>query len=137
MKKDYQQISEMAEAELSKRMFHLKTLCDVSRVLLDQGNIDGSLRNFLLMTLGSFGVAEGFTFVDEEKALIPNKLITVGVDEETRTLIEKGCHKLLLTYDYIPTMDHVNERQRLSLFPPFITYVAKQFSMSSFPLTIK
>ncbi len=123
VQKDYQKKNEATESELSKRMFHLKTLCDVSRVLLDQGNIDDNLRNFLLMTLGSFGVVEGFTFIDEEKALIPNKLITVGIDEETRPLIEKGCQKLLVTYDYIPTMDHVNERQRLSLFPPFIAHV--------------
>ena len=124
MKEDYQEKNETAESELSKRMFHLKTLCDVSRVLLDQGNIDGTLRNFLLMTLGSFGVVEGFMFVDEEKALIPNKLIAVGIDEETRPLIEKGCQKLLVAYDYIPTMEHINEKQRLSLFPPFITHVS-------------
>ncbi len=60
----------------------------------------------------------------EEKALIPNKLIAVGIDEETRPLIEKGCHKLLVAYDYIPTMEHINEKQRLSLFPPFIAYVS-------------
>ena len=82
MKEDYQKKNEAAESELSKKMFHLKTLCDVSRVLLDQENIDGSLRNFLLMMLGSFGVVEGFMFVDEEKALIPKKLVTVGIDEE-------------------------------------------------------
>jgi len=123
VKEDYQRKNEATESELSKRMFHLKTLCDVSHVLLDQGNIDGTLRNFLLMTLGSFGVVEGFVFIDEEKALIPNKLIAVGIDEETHPLIEKACQKLLVTYDYIPDMDHVNERQGLSLFPPFITDV--------------
>ena len=123
VKEDYQRENEAAESELSKRLFHLKTLCDVSHVLLDQGNIDGTLRNFLLMTLGSFGVVEGFVFIDEEKALIPNKLIAVGIDEETHPLIEKACQKLMVTYDYIPDMDHVNERKRLSLFPPFITDV--------------
>ncbi len=50
-------------------MFHLKTLCDVSHVLLDQGNIDDTLRNFLLMTLGSFGVVEGFAFIDRRESL--------------------------------------------------------------------
>ncbi len=123
MKEDYHKENEAAESELSKRLFHLKTLCDVSHVLLDQGNIDGTLRNFLLMTLGSFGVIEGFAFIDEEKALIPNKLISVGIDEETRPLIEKGCQKLLATYEYIPAMDHVDEKQRVSLFPPFFADV--------------
>ncbi len=124
MKEDYQKKNEAAESELSKKMFHLKTLCDVSHMLLDQGNIDSILRNFLLMMLGSFGVVEGFAFIYEEKALIPKKLVTVGIDEETGLLIEKDCHKLLDTYDYIPSLEHVNERQRLSLFPPFIDYVA-------------
>jgi len=124
VKEDYRKKNEAAESELSKKMFHLKTLCDVSRVLLDQGNIDSILRNCLLMMLGSFGVVEGFAFIYEEKALIPKKLITVGIDEETGQLIEKGCHKLLDTYDYIPSLEHVNERQRLSLFPPFIDYVS-------------
>ncbi len=124
VKADYRRQNEAEASELHKRMFHLKTLCDVSHVLLDQGNIDGTLRNFLLMTLGSFGVVEGFAFIIEEKALIPQKLIAVGIDEETRPLIEKGCHKLLLAYDYIPTMEHINEKQRLALFPPFIAYVS-------------
>jgi len=124
VKEDYQEKNEAAESELSKKMFHLKTLCDVSHVLLDQGNIDSILRNFLLMMLGSFGVVEGFAFVYEEKALIPKKLITVGIDEDMELLIEKGCHKLLVTYDYIPSLEHVNERQRQSLFPPFIDYVS-------------
>ncbi len=123
VKDDYQEKNEAAESELSKRLFHLKTLCDVSHVLLDQGNIDSTLRNFLLMTLGSFGVVEGFAFIDEEKALIPNKLITVGIDDENRPLIEKACQKLLVAYDYIPDMDHIKEKQRLSLFPPFIADV--------------
>ena len=123
MKEDYQKENETAESELSKSVFHLKTLCDVSHVLLDQANIDGTLRNFLLMTLGSFGVVEGFAFIDEGKALIPNKLIAVGIDEETHPLIEKACQKLLGAHDYIPAMDHVSEKPRLSLFPPFIADV--------------
>lgn len=123
VKEDYQKENEATESELSKNVFHLKTLCDVSHVLLDQADIDGTLRNFLLMTLGSFGVVEGFAFIDEGKALIPNKLIAVGIDEETHPLIEKACQKLLGVHDYIPAMDHVSEKQRLSLFPPFIADV--------------
>ena len=124
MKEDFQKKNEVTESELSKKMFHLKTLCDVSHMLLDQGNIDSILRNFLLMMLGSFGVVEGFAFIYEEKALIPKKLITVGIDEETDLLIEKGCHKLIVSYDYIPSLEHMNEKQRLSLFPPFLDYVS-------------
>ncbi len=68
VKEDYRRQNEAEESELHKRMFHLKTLCDVSHVLLDQGNIDGTLRNFLLMTLGSFGVVEGFAFIDRRES---------------------------------------------------------------------
>ena len=124
MKEDYREKNEAAESELSKRMFHLKTLCEVSHVLLEQGNIDSILRNFLLMTLGSFGVMEGFAFISEDKALIPKKLVAVGIDEETQTLIEKGCQKLLAAYDYTPSMERVDEKQRVALFPGSIAYVS-------------
>jgi signal transduction histidine kinase len=124
VKEDFQKNSEKEEADLSKSVFRLKTLCDVSHVLLEQGNIDSILRNFLLMTLGSFGVVEGFAFMYEEKALIPEKLIKVGIDDKLSPIIERACNRLLVAYDYIPSMEHVNQRRRLSFFPPVIAYVS-------------
>ncbi len=49
-------------------MFHLKTLYDVSRELLGIVDIKLILKNFLLMTLGNFGVAEGFIYAQDSTA---------------------------------------------------------------------
>ena len=124
MKENYQKSNKFTDTELSKQVFHLKTLCDVSHVLLDQENIESTLRNFLLMTLGSFGVVEGFAYIHEEKSLIPRKIIAVGVDKDAYPQIEKGCNKLLVAYDFIPSMEQVNEGRRLLFFPRFIAYVS-------------
>jgi signal transduction histidine kinase len=124
MKDDIQEKGDPTAAELSWNIFHLKTLYEVSRVLLDQGDIDKVLRNFLLMTMGSFGVVEGFAFMQEDNSLIPQKLVSVGIDEKKYPIIEKGCLKLRLSYDHVPTMDHVELTRRSLYFPPFITYVS-------------
>ena len=94
MKEAINENKQMDDSSFNKSLFHLKTLCDVSHVLLEQVNIDSTLRNCLLMTMGSFGVVEGFAFLYEENALIPEKVITVGIDDVAATKIEKGCHKL-------------------------------------------
>jgi signal transduction histidine kinase len=48
------------QAELDRQLFHLKTLYDVSHELLGLTDISMILRNFLLMTMGNFGAAQGF-----------------------------------------------------------------------------
>jgi len=124
MKDPTQTSSDLKDAELSKNLFHLKTLYDVCRVLLDQEDIDRVLRNFLLMTMGSFGVMRGFIFMQEDRSLLPQKLSTVGLDDGIAPSIEKGCHDLLLSYDIFPKMEHLDDTRRLSYFPPDFTYVS-------------
>ena len=124
MKDSIHDSKELDDSSFNKSLFHLKTLCDVSHVLIEQGNIDSTLRNFILMTMGSFGVVEGFVFMHEENTLLPEKLITFGVDDVTTAHIEKGCHRLLVSYDYIPSMEQINKRRRSQLFPAGITYVS-------------
>ena len=124
MKDAFQKKNEIDDSNFNKSLFYLKTLCDVSHLLLERGSIDSTLRNFLLMTMGSFGVVEGFAFMHEESALIPEKIITVGLDENTATQIEKGCNKLLVTYDYIPSLEQINQRQRSQFFPANINYIS-------------
>ena len=48
------------QTELDRQIFHLQTLYDVSRELLGVVEIEAVLKRFLLMTLGNFGVIEGF-----------------------------------------------------------------------------
>jgi len=52
--------AETVQHELDRRVFHLKTLYDVSKDIFGSVVSETILRNFLLMTLGNFGVIEGF-----------------------------------------------------------------------------
>lgn len=112
------------DSELSRNLFRLKTLYDVSRVLLEQGDVDKILRNFLLMTMGSFGAANGFVFVQEDPSLLPQKLTMVGLEADMDPVIEAACHRLLLDYDRVPVMEHVDQPLRLAYFPPYFSYLS-------------
>ena len=57
--------SKWVEAELDHRIFHLKTLYDVSKDLPGTVDVEEILKNFLLMTTGNFGVVEGFLVFQE------------------------------------------------------------------------
>lgn len=116
--------SDLTESDGSRNLFHLKTLYDVSRVLLEQGDVDKIFRNFLLMTMGSFGVLKGFVFMQEDRSLLPQKLTTIGLEAEITPAIENGCQNLLLDYDHVPDLEHLDEARRLSFFPPVFTYVS-------------
>ncbi|MGD8991047.1 MAG: hypothetical protein PVI00_06275, partial [Desulfobacterales bacterium] len=51
--------AEHVQAELDRRVFHLKTLYDVSKDIYGSVETETILRNFLLMTMGNFGVMQG------------------------------------------------------------------------------
>jgi len=48
--------------ELDRRAFYLKTLYDISLEICGTVEIDVILKNFLLMTMGNFGIVQGFLF---------------------------------------------------------------------------
>jgi class 3 adenylate cyclase len=52
--------AEHVQNELDRHVFHLKTLYDVSRDIYGSVESEVILRNFLLMTMGNFGVMDGF-----------------------------------------------------------------------------
>ena len=56
--------ADQVQAELDRQVFHLKTLYDVSHELLGLTDVSMILRNFLLMTMGNFGTAQGFIMVE-------------------------------------------------------------------------
>jgi len=52
--------SEHIQTDLDRRVLHLKTLYDVSKDIFGTVEFDTILKNFLLMTMGNFGVIQGF-----------------------------------------------------------------------------
>jgi signal transduction histidine kinase len=80
--------SETAQSELDLRLFHLKTLYDVSRELLGIVDIQLILKNFLLMTLGNFGVAEGFIFAHDSNSTDPGVMVGFGFQDDVLASLE-------------------------------------------------
>ena len=73
---------EAAQAEDERRLFHLKTLYDVSRELLGVVELKTILKNFLLMTLGNFGVVEGILLTHNLNSADDVDLVTIGIEED-------------------------------------------------------
>jgi len=55
--------AESVQAELDRRVFNLKTLYDVSKDITGTVESETIIRNFLLMTMGNFGVMDGFVLL--------------------------------------------------------------------------
>ena len=54
--------SDDIRTELDRRAFYLKTLYDISLEICGTIEVESVLKNFLLMTMGSFGVVQGFLY---------------------------------------------------------------------------
>ena len=83
-------------SEVDRRIFHLKTLYDVSKDIFGTVDFEAVLRNFLLMTLGNFGVMEGCiltldTSVGEITYFVPR-----GCDEADLNALQEGVKEYLL-----------------------------------------
>jgi signal transduction histidine kinase len=80
--------SQATQSELDRQLFHLKTLYDVSRELLGIVDIQLILKNFLLMTFGNFGVAEGFIFAHDANSTEPGVMVGFGFPDDVLVLLE-------------------------------------------------
>ncbi len=89
-------LPEAIQTELDRRLFHLKTLYDVSQHLLGTLEVEQMLKDFLLMTMGNFGVVEGFVFVQDGQPPKGRRLISVGFPDSDRPLLEKAARQVLI-----------------------------------------
>jgi class 3 adenylate cyclase len=87
--------AEKIQAELDLRIFNLKTLYDVSKDIFGSVESETIIRNFLLMTMGNFGVIQGFITLSDESSNSANQFVAVGFQEGERTSLEKGSIHLL------------------------------------------
>jgi len=78
---------EEVQAELDKQLFHLKTLYDVSHELLGLTDVSMILRNFLLMTMGNFGTAQGFIMDENAHTGEVNHFESFGFEDEEHPLL--------------------------------------------------
>lgn len=82
--------------ELARQLFHLKPLYDVSREMLGLVEVKGILKNFLMMTMGNFGVIEGFVLVQDTQSEKVTQLESIGFKKSERSMLLKGSIGLLV-----------------------------------------
>ena len=73
--------AEHVQAELDRRVFHLKTLYDVSKDIYGSVETETILRNFLLMTMGNFGVMQGFIILLDASSKEISQLVSIGMQD--------------------------------------------------------
>lgn len=83
------------EDELDRRVYHLKTLFDVSKDIFETVDIEATLKNFLMMTTGNFGVIEGFILTEDLIAHATTEFVSVGFEENDRASLIAGGSLLL------------------------------------------
>lgn len=81
--------------ELDRRMFHLKTLYDVSKDIYSSVETETILKNFLLMTMGNFGVVTGFLVLSNVTSAEIERFIQLGIRDHDSSSFRDACRRLL------------------------------------------
>jgi signal transduction histidine kinase len=118
-------LPEDMQVELDRRLFHLKTLYDVSRELLGVVEIKTILKSFLLMTLGNFGVVEGILLIHDPHCRETNQLVTIGIQENDNSALLEAAADFLENSSAINGVLLEEERQRLKFLPTAIVCVMR------------
>jgi len=113
------------QIEHERRLFHLKTLYDVSRELLGVVEIQAILKNFLLMTLGNFGVVEGLILTGDPRSREPGQVVTIGIQEDDTSSILEGAVDFLANDNSGNGILSQEERRRIKFLPPAIVCVVR------------
>jgi class 3 adenylate cyclase len=82
------EIPEVGPSELDRRVYHLKTLYDVSREVFSSIDFDTILRNFLLMTMGNFGVIQGALSTYGGTSGGIDHFVVMGFDHDVREVLK-------------------------------------------------
>ena len=93
--KDSLKQAESVQAELDLRVFNLKTLYDVSRDIYGTVESETIIRNFLLMTMGNFGLMDGFILLLDQPSQTTSQFVVIGFQDESHDALESGGQKLL------------------------------------------
>jgi class 3 adenylate cyclase len=90
--------SQGVQLELDRRIFNLKTLYDVSKDIFSSVDSEAILRNFLLMVMGNFGVAEGVItlFGKERFELVQSSAVGLQSEDMVRLMpcLQQGISDL-------------------------------------------
>lgn len=110
--------AENIQTELDRRVYYLKTLYDVSRDIFGSVDYETILKNFLMMTMGNFGVAEGFILTVDVPSEEINGFISVGFQANDILLLRTGGSKILLSADLARSLQIEADLKSHGLLPP-------------------
>ena len=122
------QQAERIETELDRRVFYLKTLYDVSKDIFGSIEYESILKNFLLMTMGNFGLTEGFILTVNVPREEINGFVSVGFQADDISLLRTGGSQILLSPDLVTTMQKQEDLKTCGLLPPTM--------ICAFPFTV-
>jgi class 3 adenylate cyclase len=86
---------ENALNDLDRRVYHLKTLYDVSKDIFGSVDFGAILKNFLLMTMGNFGVIEALLLTLDTTSKEITHFEANGYGEEELASLRRGAKQLL------------------------------------------
>ena len=81
---------------MDRRVFHLKTLYDISKDIFSTVDFEAVLRNFLLMTLGNFGVIKGYILMLDPSAGKIAHFVPMGYDENDLNTVQEEAKEYFL-----------------------------------------
>jgi hypothetical protein len=79
--------AEQVQSELDLRVFNLKTLYDVSKDIYGSVESETIIRNFLLMTMGNFGVMDGFVLLLDKPSKTTSIFVAIGFQYDSHDSI--------------------------------------------------
>lgn len=108
------------QTELDRRVYFLKTLYDVSKDIFSSVEYEPILKNFLLMTMGNFGVTEGFILTVDVPSGLTNGFVSMGFQEDDVQLLRTGASEILLSTDLVMPMQIEADLKTYGLPPAMI-----------------
>jgi class 3 adenylate cyclase len=88
--------AEHIQLELDRRVFHLKTLYDVSKDIFSSVESETILKTFLMMTMGNFGVIDGFLLSMDIPCNDISHFVTMGFHDLDEATLRLGGRAHLL-----------------------------------------
>jgi class 3 adenylate cyclase len=114
--------AETVQAELDLRVFNLKTLYDVSKDIYASVESETIIRNFLLMTMGNFGVMQAFILLTAEFSKGADKFVSVGFQDDLTPSLEKDALRYLNKICQEDTPPKLQPSGHHNILPPAVDF---------------
>ncbi len=119
--------SEAVQANLDRKVFHLKTLYDVSRDIYSCVESETIMRNFLLMAMGTFGGKRGFVALSLQQAKKIDRFESLGYLQVEKTAVTQTIEKIISRQKQRQGIEHTTSLRKQGLIPPKANYFSVFF----------